>query len=252
MKIRLNWVPNLFTLGNLTLGFLAILFSGSEGASAGSLELSCGLILLACLCDGLDGYAARLLKAQSDLGAQLDSLADLTAFGIAPAVIMYSFVLRSVNPVIEGVTFPLGMVIAAVYPACAAYRLARFNVAHDTGSFQGLPSPVAGVIVALMPLAFRENIQVPSVVMVVVFVAAAFLMVSTIRYAKPQVTFLRRFNPARLGLLVAFIVIGLIGVGVFRGFTYSAALLFLIILIYIVSGLVAIVLQALMPGKNSD
>lgn len=249
MKLRLNWVPNLFTLGNLTLGFLAILFSGREGDSQGALGLSCGLILLACLCDGLDGYAARLLNAQSDLGAQLDSLADLTAFGIAPAVIMYSFVLRTVNPVIEGVTFPLGMVIAAVYPACAAYRLARFNVAHDSGSFQGLPSPVAGVIVALMPLAFRDHIQVPVAVMIVVFAAVAYLMVSTIRYAKPQVTFLKRFNPVRLAILVAFIVIGLIAVGVFRGFGYSAALLFLIILIYIVTGIAAF-LFSLLPGRN--
>lgn len=250
MKLRLNWVPNLFTLGNLTLGFLAILFSGREGDSAGALGLSGALILLACLCDGLDGYAARLLKAQSDLGAQLDSLADLTAFGIAPAVMMYSFVLRTVNPVIDGVTFPVGMVIAAVYPACAAYRLARFNVAHDSGSFQGLPSPVAGVIVALMPLAFRESIHVPVAVMIVVFVAVAYLMVSTIRYSKPQVTFLKRFNPARLGLVIAFILIGLAAVGFFRGFAYSAALLFLIILIYVVTGIVAFLLS-LLPGKNS-
>jgi CDP-diacylglycerol--serine O-phosphatidyltransferase len=251
MKLRLNWVPNLFTLGNLTLGFLAILFSGREGDSAGALGLSGGLILLACLCDGLDGYAARLLKAQSDLGAQLDSLADLTAFGIAPAVMMYSFVLRTVNPVIDGVTFPLGMVIAAVYPACAAYRLARFNVAHDSGSFQGLPSPVAGVIVGLMPLAFRETIHVPVAVMIVVFVAVAYLMVSTIRYSKPQVTFLKKFNPARLGIVIAFIILGLIAVGFFQGFAYSAALLFLIILIYVVTGIVAFLLS-LLPGKNAS
>lgn len=250
MKIRLNWVPNLFTLGNLTLGFLAILFSAREGDSQGSLALSCGLILLACLCDGLDGYAARLLKAQSDLGAQLDSLADLTAFGIAPAVVMYSFVLRTVNPVLEGVTFPLGMIIAAIYPACAAYRLARFNVAHDTGSFQGLPSPVAGVIVALMPLAFTEAVRIPAVVMVVVFVLTAFLMVSTIRYSKPQVTFVRRFNPVRLGILITFIIAALIGVGITQGFAYSAALLFLIILIYVVSGLVALVLSQILPPRQ--
>ncbi|MCE9598037.1 MAG: CDP-diacylglycerol--serine O-phosphatidyltransferase [Spirochaetia bacterium] len=244
LRSRLNWVPNLFTLANLTLGFLAILFSAREGGSVGSLALSCGLILLACLCDGLDGYAARLLNAQSELGAQLDSLADLTAFGIAPAVVMYSFVLREVNPVIQGVTFPLGMVIASIYPACAAYRLARFNVIHDSSSFSGLPSPVAGVIVALIPIVY-EAVQVPTVLLIGLFVLVAFLMVSTIKYSKPQVTILKRFNPVRLGIVIAFIVAALIAVGIFRGFTLSAALLFLIILIYVISGIVAIILHAI-------
>ena len=109
---------------------------------------------------------------------------------------------------------------------------------------------MAGVIVALMPLAFRETIHVPVAVMIVVFVAVAYLMVSTIRYSKPQVTFLKKFDPARLGIVIAFIIIGLIAVGFFRGFAYSAALLFLIILIYVVSGIVAFLLS-LLPGKNA-
>ncbi|HNN77000.1 MAG TPA: CDP-diacylglycerol--serine O-phosphatidyltransferase, partial [Leptospiraceae bacterium] len=254
MNIRagLNWVPNLFTLGNLTLGFFAILFSAREGDSAGSLALSCGLILLACLCDGLDGYAARLLKAQSDLGAQLDSLADLTAFGIAPAVVMYSFALRGINPVVEGITLPIGMALSAVYPACAAYRLARFNVAHDPTSFQGLPSPVAGVIVALMPLGLQGSFQIPVALMVVIFVGVAFLMVSTIKYSKPQATVFKRFNPVRLGILIAFIVIALIAVGILRSFAISAALLFMIVLVYGISGVIALILHAVLGQRQNS
>ncbi len=238
---KLGWVPNLFTLGNLWMGFFAIILAFQRSDSS-LLPLSGLLILLAALCDGLDGYAARLLNAQSDLGAQLDSLADLTTFGIAPAILMYSQVLKNFDNI--GFDFPLGMVLAAIYPACAAYRLARFNVSHVEDAFSGLPSPVAGVIVGLLPIAF-QRISVSPYILIFVFILVAFLMVSTLRYAKPQVTIFRKFSPARLSILIVFLIGSLVFIGFRYGADHAAAGLLTLIGVYIVSGLVAYAIHAI-------
>ncbi|EMG08800.1 CDP-alcohol phosphatidyltransferase [Leptospira interrogans serovar Grippotyphosa str. LT2186] len=97
MKLKLSWVPNTLTLGNLTMGFSAMLVASEAGSRNGNelqaYTLAGFFILLAALCDGLDGMAARALHATSEIGADLDSLADLTAFGIAPGYLMYQMVL---------------------------------------------------------------------------------------------------------------------------------------------------------------
>jgi CDP-diacylglycerol--serine O-phosphatidyltransferase len=246
LKLKLNWVPNLFTLSNLTLGFCAALLAASSPGNREALTLSGLLILLAMLCDGLDGFAARLLNARSNLGAQLDSLADLTAFGIAPGMLMYSLILHEFNyQLTPTLLIPTGMLFAAIYPACAAYRLARFNVIHREDSFAGLPSPVAGVIVALMPNAFGEGIHVPEAVLVIIYIVAAFLMVSTIRYSKPQASVLRRFSPLRLGIVLAFIALTLVFVGFRYGSDYASVGLFSIVIIYVVSGIVSLIIHAI-------
>ena len=238
-KIR-SWVPNLFTLGNLSLGFFAILLCLRGGGGPDTLKLAGALILLAVLCDGLDGFAARLLNASSELGAQLDSLADLTAFGIAPGVLMYSLALEGYRVEVAGTNLPAGMFVGAVFPICAAYRLARFNVEHASDSFRGLPSPVAGIIIALTPLV-SEVAPVPPVLLAVLFLACAFLMVSTLKYSKPQVS--RRFTPSRLAVLVVFLV----GALVFAGWRYQPAYsfvgLFFIIVVYVVSGVVTFLIS---------
>ncbi len=240
-------IPNLFTLGNLTLGYFAILLAAQAHSKEELLTVAALFILLAMLCDGLDGFAARLLNARSELGAQLDSLADLTAFGIAPAVVFYMFVLQDYNyEASADLDIPTGMLISAVYPACAAYRLARFNVGTPEGGFVGLPSPVAGITVALMPLAFDELIPIPDIALIVVFVLAAFLMVSTVRYAKPQeARFFKRFSRMRLGILLAFLIGVLVFVGYTYGSDYSAAGIFTIITIYTATGLVALIFHAI-------
>lgn len=240
---KLGWVPNLFTLGNLSLGFFSIIIASSQGGPV-PLTLAGALIMLAALLDGVDGYAARLLNARSDLGAQLDSLADLTTFGIAPGVLMFNLVLHQFNLRLEGFpSIPTGMMLAAIFPACAAYRLARFNTQHDDGGFSGLPSPVAGLIVALMPIIFVEAIPVPGIVLILIFVAAAFLMVSTLRYSKPQVTILRRFSPARAALILVFLLGGLLLVWIRYGASFSAAGLFTLIIIYCVTGIVSFIIH---------
>ena len=247
MKKRLVWVPNLFTLGNLTLGFISMAIA-VEGVERPHLLSFAGfLVLLAVLFDGLDGTMARLLDARSALGAQLDSLADLATFGLAPAVVMYVFVLRHYTMSLpNGIeNFPIGMVLAAPFPALAAYRLARFNVEHDDSSFKGLPSPIAGLIVALMPALFYDFLTIPSELLVGIYLLVAFLMVSTVRYSKPQTALVRRFTPMRFGVAMA-VIFGFLGyLGIRYGFRYSAAGLFMMILIYIISGFVSLIIHAI-------
>ena len=239
----LTWVPNLFTLSNLSLGFFSILLAFQSRTYPGALTLAGFLILLAAVCDGLDGFAARLLDAQSELGAQLDSMADLTTFGIAPGVLMYNLVLHRFHFHAFDALIPAGIFIAVLYPICAAFRLARFNIQHDVRSFRGLPSPVAGVIVALMPLAFRGAVSPPMLPLTTVFILAAFLMVSTVKYLKLNVDGLRKFSPIRIALLVSFIIASLVIAYLRLGPQTMAAGLFFVLVLYIVIGLVSLILQ---------
>ena len=160
--------PTLLTLGNLICGFFAIVvaariesplktISGSENILADAYDLweSGWLIFLAMVFDGLDGYAARLARTTSDFGAQLDSLCDVVSFGVAPA-----FLLVKMCPL-----FTLGhdqaiWIIAAAYAACAALRLARFNVETTDDDehllFSGLPSPAAAAVIAGFAIMFYK------------------------------------------------------------------------------------------------
>ncbi|ABJ76495.1 CDP-diacylglycerol--serine O-phosphatidyltransferase [Leptospira borgpetersenii] len=244
MKLKLSWVPNTLTLGNLTMGFSAMLVA-SEAGSRGASELQAYtlagfFILLAALCDGLDGMAARALNATSELGADLDSLADLTAFGIAPGYLMYQMVLCEYKIDVFGKEdlFPIGMLVAAIFPICAAYRLARFNVTHDPKSFTGLPSPVAGVTVGFFPIFLNAN-SAPHWITISAFVAIAILMVSNIRYSKPQVVIRSKLNPTRLFLLVAGITILLMLVG----FNRWPWLIYGLIFFYIFSGIMTFLIH---------
>lgn len=244
IKKRLAWVPNLFTLGNLWLGFFSCIISLQVPGDQRYLAISGTMIMLAALLDGLDGFMARLLDAQSEVGAQLDSLADLTTFGIAPGILVYSLLLADFNVALnDSITLPLGMLIAGLYPAAVAFRLARFNVSHEPGVFQGVPSPVGGMIVALIPLAFQDAIVLPDAVLLVIYIVTAYLMVSTIRYSKVQVALFRKFSLFRGSLLLAF-AIGLVAFLLFRfGTQYAAAAVFAMIIMYIVSGLISFLIH---------
>jgi phosphatidylserine synthase len=103
-----------------------------------------------------------------------------------------------------------------------------------------------------MPLGLQGSFQIPVALMVVIFVGVAFLMVSTIKYSKPQATVFKRFNPVRLGILIAFIVIALIAVGILRSFAISAALLFMIVLVYGISGVIALILHAVLGQRQNS
>jgi CDP-diacylglycerol--serine O-phosphatidyltransferase len=131
-------LPNLFTTGALFAGFFAIV----QGMN-GRFEMAAVAIFIAMVLDGLDGRVARMTNTQSAFGAEYDSLSDMVSFGVAPALVMYSFALKDMGK--------LGWIAAFVFCAGAALRLARFNTmlaVQDKRWFMGLPSPAAATLVA--------------------------------------------------------------------------------------------------------
>jgi CDP-diacylglycerol--serine O-phosphatidyltransferase len=161
-------LPNLFTLMNLTLGVLAIIFVYN-----GWPELAAIMVIVAMLTDGLDGRVARALNCQSEFGKELDSLSDVISFGVAPAFIIYVVALQDVPA-------PIAWFVTALFPICGALRLARFNVVPGTpGYFVGLPIPAAGGVLCTLALFHRD---LPATVLVVCAVLLSYLMVSKNRY----------------------------------------------------------------------
>jgi len=168
-------LPNLFTTAGLFAGFYAIV-----AAIRGDFESAAIAIFIAMIMDGLDGRIARMTNTQSDFGAEYDSLADMVSFGLAPALVIFLWSLLEMGKV--------GWMVAFVYAACGALRLARFNTQigiEDKRYFQGLPSPAAAACLAGWVWAGTSNGVDPSlmtgIAMPLTF-ACGILMVSTVRY----------------------------------------------------------------------
>jgi CDP-diacylglycerol---serine O-phosphatidyltransferase len=153
MKIR-RLIPNLLTAGNLVGGILAII-----SALTGSLEAAPLFIFISAIFDFLDGFAARLLKVQSEMGKQLDSLADMVTFGVAPGIIMFVYLNQSIAITWRG-EYRLMTAIAFLIPVCALFRLAKFNLdERQSDSFIGLPTPAMTIFFASLPLLVPVNDQ---------------------------------------------------------------------------------------------
>jgi len=174
-------LPSLLTLGNMICGFLAIGYS-----SVGDFNRGAWLILFAMVFDALDGKLARMASSASDFGGQLDSLADLVSFGVAPAFLVQSICTHLPAKIV--------WLFCAVFVTCAALRLARFNV--ETGHeeehhayFKGLPTPAAGgMIASLVALHFDlKGLEYDLLLLIkslpFVTLALSGLMISKIRYA---------------------------------------------------------------------
>jgi CDP-diacylglycerol---serine O-phosphatidyltransferase len=224
--MNLRWIPNILTMGNLTCGFMSVIFA-SFNSSEGYI-VAAVLILVAALLDGLDGPIARFLGVSSPIGKELDSLADSVAFGVAPGYLAYATYLSGTNIFLLGRSIDLGVPIAAIFPACAAYRLARFNVQSSPDSFTGLPSPIAGMLVALALICFR-SVEIPKPLFATTFSLVGFLMVSTVRYAKAQPFILKNLHGFKLAGLMILLVLLLI--------LFKFWVIFLFIGLYILSGL---------------
>ncbi len=229
---NLRWIPTMLTLGNLTCGFMSVIFASfnsSEGYVVGAV-----LILVAALLDGLDGQLARWLHVSSPIGKELDSLADAVAFGVAPGYLAYVTYLSGTSAALLGRSIDLGVPVAAIFPVCAAYRLARFNIQSSPDSFTGLPSPIAGILVALAPICL-PNVHIPKLLFASVFSLVGFLMVSTVRYSKPQSFILKNLHGFKLaGLVVLFGLLLLL---------FKFWVIFLFIGLYILSGLLTFVIS---------
>lgn len=187
-------LPNLFTTGALFSGFYAIIAAilGATLHDADLFRTAAIAVFVAALLDGMDGRVARLTGTQSDFGVQYDSLSDLVSFGLAPALVMYTWslqYLRAFGPVWSKV----GWCAAFLYAACAALRLARFNTQvgiADKRFFQGLASPAAAGL-CMSFVWTMENLRAQGLptdgeslcfVTPVVAVVAGLLMVSRFRY----------------------------------------------------------------------
>ncbi len=167
-------LPNLLTTAALFAGFYAIV-----AAMKGLFDTAAIAIFVAMVADGLDGRVARLTHTQSPFGAQYDSLSDMAAFGIAPALVIYSWSLYHLGK--------LGWLAAFLYAAATALRLARFNTqVSDKQYFQGLPCPsAAGLIASIVWMGSTYDIVGVAIAIpfAALTIAIAALMVSTIRYS---------------------------------------------------------------------
>jgi CDP-diacylglycerol--serine O-phosphatidyltransferase len=169
-------LPNLFTTAGLFAGFYAIV-----AAIRGDFESAAIAIFIAMIMDGLDGRIARMTNTQSDFGAEYDSLADMVSFGLAPALVIFQWSLLDMGK--------FGWMVAFIYAACGALRLARFNTQlgiEDKRYFQGLPSPAAAACLAGWVWAGTSNDIDPALMTAIALpltFVAGILMVSTVRYS---------------------------------------------------------------------
>lgn len=236
--MNLAWIPNSLTMGNLLLGFISVVIA-SQGTSQ-SYFIAGLLILGAALLDGMDGPVARALKVAGPMGKELDSLADCVAFGFAPGYLAYKAYLSGVIVPVLGMHVDFGILIAAIFPICAAYRLARFNITPATDSFTGLPAPGAGIIVALVPVCF-SNIEIPRLAFALFFAVIAMLMVSTVKYSKPQSYLFKNIYGIKL---VIFIIVLALLIIFLKQWT-----VFIVITIYIISGILSFFIQFIQDHK---
>lgn len=190
-------IPNIFTLLNLFFGCIAIVFAlqntieitadGQFVRLTEELYYASLFIGIAAVIDFLDGFVARALNASSEMGKQLDSLADVVSFGAAPSIILYQFLRMSFIRENEGVeTSMLWLMPAFVFACAGAYRLARFNLDTEQSlGFKGVPIPAAGLVVASLPLIYW-NMQTEMVYTILMnkwflyglIILLSFLMVS--------------------------------------------------------------------------
>ena len=195
-------IPNLFTLLNLVFGCVAIIFILQTGesivyvSSVGVTEINlpekitwgCLFIFMAAAVDFLDGFVARLFKASSEMGKQLDSLADVVSFGVAPGLIMYQLLRISFAKEEDGLdTSVMWILPALLIPCAAAWRLAKFNIdTEQQFSFKGLPTPAAGLVVASLPLIIhfgQFGLQfwlINQWILYVIIILLSYLMVSNL------------------------------------------------------------------------
>ncbi|MCC5811576.1 MAG: phosphatidylcholine/phosphatidylserine synthase [Ectothiorhodospiraceae bacterium] len=221
-------LPNLLTTTGLFFGFFAII-----AATGQQFHLAAIAIFIAMIMDGLDGRVARLTNTQSDFGVQYDSLSDMVCFGLAPALVMYIWVLGDMAG-LGGLLGKLGWLGAFTFAACAALRLARFNTqagVADKRYFQGLPSPAAAAGLASL-VWFGHNMSFDSVLLVgfawLVTVVAGLLMVSNFRYYS--------FKEIDFRYRVPFIVIVALVLGLAFISVNPPLVLFLTFLVYAGSG----------------
>jgi CDP-diacylglycerol--serine O-phosphatidyltransferase len=241
-------LPSLFTAGNIAAGYFSITqtIEAMGGNAQMHLDWAAIAILFAIPFDALDGRIARMTNTTSEFGKELDSLADVIAFGVAPSLLAFvwgfHFLPQSMNPELHQHLLQAGVFISFVFLLCGASRLARFNISHDPQPrnpgrpgrkyFVGMPIPAAaGLLAATIHLCYGIPvytwwIAIPWLCLVAL---AGFLMVSTWRFwSGKEINFTRR-HPFQLLVLVAIVAYVLI--------RFSQVALFTLALVYMFSGI---------------
>jgi len=232
------WLPNLFTLAALFSGFYAIVQAMNERFEYAAIGIFAAMVL-----DGLDGRIARLTRTQSDFGAELDSLSDMVSFGVAPALVVYTWALRDFAfsktlPMLgPWLSTKLGWIAAFIYTACAALRLARFNTNIDIVDkryFQGLPSPAAACLLAGLVWALNEYQVKGNDVKWLAWgltVFAGLTMVSDLKFYSGKTINLRKSVPFSgvVGIAMGFVVL-------FAASSTLPEMLFAVFALYALSG----------------
>ena len=197
----LKQIPNIFTLLNLICGCIAIVYTMQNGITiqydaegAQFIDLSEKIwmaslfIGMAAVIDFLDGFVARLFDASSEMGKQLDSLADVVSFGIAPSMIVYQFLRMSYASGEGGIDISIFLLVPAfIIAAAGAYRLARFNLDNSQQyGFKGVPIPAAGLLIASLPLIYwnSTNATILNLLTNKLFLYALILLVSWLMVSK--------------------------------------------------------------------
>lgn len=244
-------LPSLFTVGTLIGGYYAILSTlhGAQLMAAGAavsltsaaFDNAAKAIGWAIVFDGLDGRIARLTNSTSNFGREFDSLADVLTFGLAPAVLAYSW---GVRPAIDALQLPmtnhlrpLGWIVTFAYLICGAARLARFNIdsvkpSLDRRFFVGLPIPAAaGVIAAVVHWEKEPLTYWPfALVWLLAALGLAFLMVSRVRYHSFKALDLRRRRPYFTIIFISLVILAIL--------FYSEPVLLVLALTYALSGII--------------
>ncbi len=221
-------LPNLFTLLNLFFGGLAIIVILQQGLEVNLTDngaqyvqvpekiwLASLFIGIAAVIDFLDGFVARLLKASSELGKQLDSLADVVSFGVAPGMIIYQFLRLSYAQQEDGLDINiLWLLPALIIPCAGAYRLARFNIdTEQSYGFKGVPIPAAGLLIAAFPLIYWHSNEDWLIKLLInkwfwyaVIAVVSYLMVSSL----PMMAL--KFKEVNLKKMLPFIILAAIAI----------------------------------------
>ncbi|WP_027966182.1 CDP-diacylglycerol--serine O-phosphatidyltransferase [Halomonas halocynthiae] len=231
-------LPNLFTTSALFSGFFAVVAAINGDYASASIAIFVAMVL-----DGLDGRVARMTNTQSAFGAEYDSLSDMLSFGVAPGIVAFTWILQDVGKI--------GWVVAFMYVACGALRLARFNVqigSVDKKWFIGLPSPSAAAVVAACVWTFH-NLDATAfgfkLMMLFVVGAAGLLMVSNIRYYSFKELDLK--GPVPFTVLLA-IVLGFVVISI-----EPSVMLLLLFGAYVASGpVMAIMRKVRKPARHAE
>ncbi len=227
-------LPNMITTLSMFLGFLSMVW-----AVQGRFESACFAILLSAVMDGLDGKVARLTNTASEFGVQYDSLSDLVAFGIAPAMLMWQWELSALGR--------MGLAAAFIYAACGALRLARFNVstaAVGKRFFIGLPIPAGGctVVTFVFFAAHFPSVMAAALpyMTLILAIGVGVLMVSKVRYFSFKEYDFLRAHPIR-SMLFFLLVLGTV-------ISFPRVMGFVLCAVYILGGL--LYTFVILPRRN--